>query len=184
MSTESQPSPRFPWYALKVRTAMEPRVKIALENKDLPVFLPTWQDCRRYSDRIKRVCTPLFPGYLFCRVNLSKRLPVLTTPGVDSIVGFGGEPCPIEDREIDSIRQAVDSGSSATPWPYLRAGETVRIQFGPLTGLEGIVTRADGKERLILSIHLLQRSIALEIERTHVRPLSHPAAGFEAGRTS
>ena len=165
----------FPWYALKVRTGAEARVKTALETKDYHVFLPTWLDCRRYSDRIKKVQAPLFSGYLFCRLNVSDRLPVLTTPWVDSIVGVGGEPRAIEEREISAIQRAVDAGSSLVPWPYLREGESVRIQFGPFKGLEGFVLRADGKERLVLSVHLLQRSIAVEIDRTHVRPQSYRA---------
>lgn len=162
----------FPWYALKVRAGAEPRVKTALENKGYDVFLPTWLDHRRYSDRIKKVEAPLFAGYLFCRLDVIHRLPVLTTSWVDSIVGFGGEPCPIDETEIAAIQRVVDSGSSLTPWPYLREGETVRIQFGPFTGLEGYVLRADGKKRLILSVHLLQRSIAVELDRTNVRPLA------------
>ena len=165
----------FPWYALKVRTGAEPRVKTALENKGYPVFLPTWLDCRRYSDRIKKVQAPLFSGYLFCRLNAQERLPVLTTPWVDSIVGVGGEPRAIEEQEIAAIQRVVDAGSSPVPWPYLREGESVRIQFGPFTGLEGFVLRADGKERLVLSVHLLQRSIAVEIDRTHIRPVSYRA---------
>ena len=162
---------QFPWYALKVRTGAEPRVQTALKNKGYEVFLPTWLDCRRYSDRIKKVQAPLFAGYLFCRLDVEHRLPVLTTSWVDSIVGFGGEPCPIEEREVAAIQRVVEAGSSPTPWPYLREGEAVRIQFGPFTGLEGFVLRADGKERLIISVHLLQRSIAVEIDRTHIRPL-------------
>jgi transcription antitermination factor NusG len=161
---------QLPWYALKVRTGMELRIKIAIENKGYDVFLPTWLACRRYSDRIKKVAVPLFSGYLFCRLNVSHRMPILTTSGVDSIVGFGGEPCSINDREVAAIRRAVEA-SSLTPWPYLREGETVRIQSGPLTGLEGFVLRAEGKDRLILSVHLLQRSVALEIDRASIRPV-------------
>lgn len=168
---DPQAAKPFPWYALKVRTGAEPRVKTALENKGYDIFLPTWLDCRRYSDRIKKVQAPLFSGYLFCRLDVLHRLPVLTTSWVDSIVGFGGEPSPIEEHEVAAIQQVVDAGASLTPWPYLRESERVRIQFGPFTGLEGFVLRADGKERLILSVHLLQRSIAVEIDRTHIRPL-------------
>jgi len=162
---------QFPWYALKVRTGAEPRVKTALENKGYNVFLPTWLDCRRYSDRIKKIQAPLFSGYLFCRLDVVNRLPILTTSYVDSIVSFGGEPCPIEDHEITAIQRAVEFGSSPTPWPYLSKGDRVRVQFGSLTGIEGIVLRADGKERLILSIDLLQRSVSVEIDRDHIRPL-------------
>lgn len=166
----------FPWYALRVRTSAEPRAKTALADKGYDVFLPTWLDCRRYSDRIRKIQAPLFPGYLFCRLDLLYRLPVLTTPWVQSIVSFGGEPCPIGESEIAAIQRLVEASSSLTPWPYLREGERVRVQFGPLVGIEGFVLSAGGKERLVLSVDLLQRSVAVEIDRSHVRPLLHNVA--------
>jgi transcription antitermination factor NusG len=162
----------LPWYALKVRTGAEPRLKTTLQNKGYDVFLPTWLDCRRYSDRIKRVQASLFPGYLFCRIDISRRLPILTTTGVDFIVGCGGEPSPLDEGEISAIRRMVEANSGAIPWPYLHVGDRVRVQFGPFTGIEGFVRRADGKDRLILSLHLLQRSVAVEIDRSHVRPVA------------
>lgn len=162
---------QFPWYALKVRTGAEPRVKTSLGHKGYDVFLPTWLDCRPYSDRVKKIQAPLFSGYLFCRLDIEHRLPVLTTSWVDSIVSFGGEPCPIEEREIAAIQRVVAAGSGPIPWPYLCNGDRVRVQFGPLAGIEGFVLRADGKERLILSLDLLQRSVAVEIDRSHIRPL-------------
>ena len=162
---------QFPWYALKVRAGGEARVNFALDQRGYEVFLPTFVDCRRYSDRMKKVEASLFPGYLFCRIDLLHRLPVLTTPGVESIVGIAGVPKPIEAMEIAAIEAATRSGAPAMPWPYLSADHEVEIQFGSLAGIRGLVVKSSGADRLVLSIHLLQRSISVEIDRTWVRPV-------------
>ncbi len=163
---------RLPWYALQVRTGAEQRLQATLENKGFNIFLPTWLDRRRYSDRIKQIQAPLFPGYLFCRMDILHRLPVLTTPGVDSILGFGSEPSPLEELEMAAMQRLAEPGASPIPWPYLREGDRVRVNQGPFTGIEGFVLRADGKDRLVLSLHLLQRSVAVEIDRIDIRPLT------------
>jgi len=169
-STESAAASQ--WYAFKVRAGSEVRLSSALGRKGFDIFLPTYVEVRKYSDRLKNVNAPLFPGYLFSRLDVAKRLPVLKTPGVNSIVGPGGVPQPIEDNEIERIRKVVDSGGSAIPWPFLAAGDRVRIVFGPLAGVEGFLVRERDKARLVLSVHLLQRSISVEIDRTHIRPMA------------
>lgn len=163
--------PLYPWYAIAVRTGGESRVKRALEQKVADIFLPTHTVCRRYSDRIKRVDAALFPGYLFGRLDVIRRLPILTTPGVVSIVGLAGAPQPIEQSEIAAIQRVVQSGASAIPWPYLRTGDRVTIGFGALAGLTGILMKSRGLDRLVLSVHLLQRSISVEIDRAWVEPV-------------
>lgn len=170
MSSENSTPLLLPWFALKVRSSGEARVKSFLDHKGYDIFLPTYVESRKYSDRIKKIDAPLFPGYLFCRLDVEKRLPVLKTPGVDSVIGVAGNPQPIDESEIDAIRRVVQSGASAIPWPYLRAGDIVEIQFGSLSGLRGILLNIRGKDRLILSVNLLQRSISVEIDRTWVRP--------------
>ena len=164
-------SPAFPWYALKVRTNGESKPQEALIAKGFETLLPTYIDVRRYSDRLKKVSAALFPGYLFCRLDAEHRLPILSTPGIESIVGLGGVPCPIEEEEIAVIRRVVQSGTPAVPWPYLKKGDRVRVQYGSLDGVEGTLIRTRGTSRLVISIHLLQRSISFEIEREWVRPL-------------
>lgn len=166
-----EPQLVLPWYGLRVRALGEPKLKKILSHKGYEVFLPTYVNVRRYTDRVKKVNEALFPGYLFCRLDPKHRLPILTTPGIESIVGVAGVPQPIAEGEIDAIRQVVDSGTPATPWPYIQTGDRVRIEFGSLRGIEGILTGVRGGERLVLSIHLLQRSIAIEIDRTWVRPI-------------
>jgi transcription antitermination factor NusG len=144
-----------------------------LRAKGYDPFLPTYKSRRRWSDRIKTLELPLFPGYLFCQLDLRRRLPILTTPGVNFIVGVGKNPEPIDHTEIESIRNVVRAGLAYSPHPYLTVGQSVRIEHGSLTGLSGLITEVKNDVRLILSINLLMRSVAVEIDRSWVRPL-HP----------
>lgn len=176
VSRSSAESRSFPWYAVKVRVSGELKVKQALERKGYEIFLPTHRECRWYSDRIKKVDAALFPGYLFCRLDIDHRLPLLTTSGVESIVSVCGHPEPIEEAEIAAVQRVAGSKASAIPWPYLQTGDTVTIEFGSLAGLTGILVRSRGSEQLVLSVHLLQRSIAVEIDRTWIRPLRIPSS--------
>jgi transcription antitermination factor NusG len=119
---------------------------------------------RRWSDRIKEVEAPLFPGYLFCRFNPHDRLPILKTPGLTQIVGYNHIPIPVDEEEIQAIRMMVASGVPNQPCPYLAVGNRVRIESGALRGLEGILMELKGKRKLVLSITLLKRSVAVEID--------------------
>jgi transcription antitermination factor NusG len=103
-------------------------------------------------------------------------LPVLTTPGVIGIVGAGKIPLPVAEKEIEAVRSILSSGLAAQPWPFLRVGAPVHIEHGPLRGLEGIVTSTDKVQRLVVSVTLLQRSVAVEIDSDWARPLPNPAA--------
>ena len=167
-----------PWYALRVRTAGESRSKTVLENKGYEVFLPTFLDCRHYSDRIKKLQSPLFPGYLFCRLDTDFRLPVLTTVGVESIISFAGVPCPVEEHELDAVRKATLAKMPVNPWPYLASGDHVMVEFGSLAGTEGILVRTRGADRLVISVNLLQQSVSVEIDRAWVRPVKMSAASY------
>lgn len=160
------------WFALKVRTRSEDTVRTALEGKGYQVFLPTYLSVRQYSDRLRKVAAPLFPGYVFCRMDRNRRLPVLMTAGVEYAVGFGGRLESIPASEIDAIETITQAGLNAQPWPYLSSGSRVRIAFGAMKGVEGLLLKTQGADRLILSIEMLQRSISVEIERSWVRPLS------------
>jgi transcription antitermination factor NusG len=162
----------LPWFALRVRSRAERLVGTALSGKGYEVFLPSYTECRRYSSCVKKIDAALFPGYLFCRLDVNHRLPVLSTRGVEHIVSCGGVSQPIDEYEIAAIRTVVESQLPALPWPYLRVGNPVRIEFGPLVGLEGQVVFEKSRERLVLSVHLLQRSVSVEIERSWVRPLA------------
>jgi len=144
----------------------------ALRGKGYEEFLPLYRSRRRWSDRVKQLDLPLFPGYLFCRFDPHDRLlPILTTPGMIGIVGAGRTPIPVPDEEIEAVRRILRSGLAAQPWPFLGAGCAVYIERGPLAGLQGVITKADKVDRLIVSVNLLQRSVAVEIDRDWARPV-------------
>jgi transcription antitermination factor NusG len=166
----AQPS-RDQWYALQVRTRWESSTATLLSGKGYQTLLPTFKSQRRWRDEPREVIAPLFVGYVFCRFDVLKRLPILVTPGVIAIVGSGRIPVPVEDSEIRGIQTVVSSGLRAEPWPYLEVGQQVRIQDGALSGLEGILTSFKGTRRIVVSVSLLCRSVALEIDRSGVCPI-------------
>lgn len=153
------------WYALTVKPNHERAVAQALVCKNLESFLPLYLTRRRWSDRIKELELPLFAGYVFCRFADGERTKALTTPGVTSVVGFGNRPAPVTEEEIHAVRTMLASGLPVGPWPYLRVGERVRIEAGPLRGLEGILTQVKDVWRVVVSVELLQRSVAAEVDR-------------------
>src|SRR5262249_7810691 len=140
-------------------------------GKGYESYLPVYRTRRKWSDRSKSLELPLFPGYLFCRLDVQNRLPVLTTPGVLSIVGAGKNLIPVSDREIEAIRTIERSGLPLFPWPELAVGSKIVIEDGPLKGLEGVTIEIRKKHHLIVSVPLLQRSVSVEIERDWVRPI-------------
>ena len=162
---------RYPWFALQVRSRREAFVANYLEGQGFECFLPLYKSKRRWSDRVKEIEQPLFPGYLFCRLDLSNRGPLLMTPGVQQIVGVGRTPMPVEEREMESIRQVLSSGLPSLPWPYMHVGERVRVNYGSLVNLEGILVNFKGSNRVVLSVTMLQRSVAMEIDLAWVSPV-------------
>jgi len=165
------------WFAVRVKSRAEKVVAMMARNKGFEEFLPLYQSRRQWSDRTKSVEMPLFPGYVFCRLNAERRLPVLTIPGVLHFVGIGKTPMPVDEHEIAAIRKAVESGLAAEPWPFLQVGQRVRLDRGPLAGVEGILVEAQKQQRLVVSVTLLQRSVAVGIERHWVTPIAakgHP----------
>lgn len=159
------------WYALSVRTNSEMQTCGALRAKCISTFLPTYTACRQYSDRIKKKEAALFPGYVFCRFELQAKLSILATGGVKQVVGDSSGPKAIEDSEIDAIRKVVSAQCSVKPWPFLRAGDRVRIGYGSMSGVEGILVRERGLDLLIIAVQILQRSVAIQVDRSWVQPL-------------
>src|SRR5215469_3998503 len=159
------------WYALQLRTQWESSTATMLSNKGYETFLPTYKILKRARDRSFEASAPLFPGYLFCGFNVFDRLPVLITPGVITVVGNGRTPIPIENSELEAIRKMASTGLSVKPCPYLEVGQLVRIEEGALRGVEGILTTFKGTQRIVVSISLLRRSVALEIDRSMVFPV-------------
>lgn len=160
------------WFALQVCTNYEKVVQQLLEQKRFESFLPSYRDRRVWSDRIKYVDRPLFPGYLFCRLNPEEKIPVVQTPNVIKIVGSGRTPIPISEAEITSLKTIIESRSAVEPWPYFQVGQKVRIEKGPLTGVEGVLQSVKTGFRIVVSISLLQRSVAAEMDRSWVRAVS------------
>lgn len=169
-STGSDRSSEYPWFVLRVKTNREKSIACLLRQKGYVDFLPLYTEPRKWSDRIKEMQLPLFPGYVFCRFDAQHKLPVLTTPGIIHIVGAGGIPEPVNETEIAALQLAVTSGRFLEPWPFLKVGQRLTIQSGPLRNVEGILSEIKGERKLVLSITLLQRSVAVQIERTDVRP--------------
>ena len=162
------------WYALHIRRRFEKYVENQLCEKGYETFLPTYVSKRKWSDREKALSLPLFPSYVFCRFNVNARLPILTTPGVNCILGIGKSPTAVDEIEIAALRRVVESGMPTQPSPYVSVGEIIHVQEGPLKGLVGIVVRTRGVHRLIVSVSLLMRSISVEIDRSLVRSLDLP----------
>lgn len=160
------------WFALQVRARHESLAATHLNGKGYQCFLPLQKSRRQWSDRSKDLEQPLFPGYIFCRFDPLHRLPILVTPGVALIVGVAKIPAPIDEAEIAAIEAAVKSGLPSQPWPFLQIGQRVRIDQGPLCGVQGILHEIRSRHHLILSVTLLRRSIALHIEGTWVTALS------------
>jgi transcription antitermination factor NusG len=164
----------FRWFALQIRSRWEGTTASLLRGKGLETFLPTYTTKRKWSDRFKVVDSPLFPGYVFCRFDLHNRLPVLITPGVIAVVGRGKTPIAVDDSEILSIQAAIGSGIQMEPWAYVEIGERVRIKDDVLGGMEGILTSFKGSHRVVISVTLLRRSVALDIDRSRIIPLGSP----------
>ena len=161
----------YPWFALQVRSRYENLVATQLTGKGYEWFLPSYKCRHRWSDRFKEIERPLFPGYIFCRLDPLNRLPILTIPGVALIVGIGKTPVPIDETEIAAIQVVVKSEIPSQRWPFLKIGQRVRIEYGPLGGLEGILLDFKGQHHLVLSVTLLQRSVAVQVEGAWVTPL-------------
>ncbi len=161
---------QFPWYGLRTKSRFEKVALTSLRNRGFEAYLPLYRSRRRWSDRYVEVESPLFPGYVFCRFDPHHALPILKIPGIVSIVGNAGQPSPIPDCEIAAIQTVLRSGRDAEPWPFLHVGEKVRLRSGSLDGLEGILVRKKSQWRIVVSVTLLQRSVAVEVDRECVTP--------------
>ena len=164
------------WYALFTRYQHEKSVALVLSNKNHEVYLPMYRAVRRWQDRDKQIWFPLFPCYVFIREGLDRQLQILTTPGILHIVAWGGRPAVVPQNQIDAVRQIVESGLFVESHPYLQRGDRVRVKTGPLTGVEGVLTRNKGVTRLVVSMDMLGRSAAVEIDALDVERIWPTAA--------
>jgi len=166
------------WYALTVKPQHEKAAAEQLRFKGLETYLPMYRTRRRWSDRVKTIQLPLFPQYIFSRFYYADRIRILETASILSIVSFGGVPCPVEARQLEGLRAIVGSGLPYCPWQLLRAGERVQICAGPLEGVEGVLAREKSEWRVVVNLELLQRAVAVEVDRDLVRPCGGGAGGL------
>lgn len=158
------------WYALQVRRRFERIVSRTLQGKGYDEFLPLYRGFRRSSDGIKQIELPLFPGYVFCRFNFLNRSQILTVPGVNAVAGFGPRTTPIAESELESLRTVLNSGRACEPCRFIATGNRARVESGPLAGTEGFVT-AEHNIRLVVSVSMIQRSLAVDVEPENLKML-------------
>jgi transcription antitermination factor NusG len=172
------------WCAVHTRYQHESSVHALLSLKGFETFLPTYKKLRRWKDRRKEIAAALFPGYVFVANAHNERLRVVSTPGVCALVSIAGTPAVISTQEIESIRRAIAGPYLIEPHEYLNEGDHVRITRGPLTGIEGILVRKKGSCRLVVSVEMLGRAAAMEIDGTSIeqirQPVQRPLESFMA----
>lgn len=152
----------FSWYALKVRTRSEMLAIASLDHYGFESCCPLTKTRTQYSDRAKTTLEPMFPGYLFCRFELSSKAKVLASSSVERVIGFGSQPIPVPASEIDAVRRMVDQGAAAAP--NAKPGDRIRVIAGALKGVEGVLVRESDTNSLVASVQLLQRFVSLRID--------------------
>jgi transcription antitermination factor NusG len=158
------------WWVLYTRHQHEKVVADVLTAKGFEVMLPLYESIRRWKDRSKTITLPLFPCYVFVRGGLNRRLQVVTTPGVHTILFHGERVAIVPETEIQAIRKAVEGPFRVEPHPFLRCGERVRVTRGSLEGVEGVLVRKKNLYRLVLSVDMMAQSVAVEIDANDVEP--------------
>lgn len=159
------------WYAAYTSANHEKRVAEQLKVRSVQHFLPLYPSVRRWKDRRITLEMPLFPGYVFVHLALRDRLRVLQIPGLARLVGFNGTPTALPEEEIEALQVGLTNGVRAEPHPYLTVGRRVCVRTGPLAGLEGILLRKKNGSRFIISLDLIMRSIATEIDAAELESI-------------
>ena len=162
----------FFWFAIQTRPRHEKKVNSELREKGIPSFLPLHREKRRWSDRYQWVESPLFAQYLFVRLPIlaESRARVLQTAGVVHFVGASGRGTPIPDGQIESLQVIAARQIPTAPHEFLRVGERVRIRGGALEGIEGILSAIKNDKSLVVSVDLIQKSVAIRIDGFDVEP--------------
>ncbi|BCB96349.1 transcription termination factor NusG domain protein [Dissulfurispira thermophila] len=159
------------WYAIHVRSRHEFKVLDRLTNAGIDTFLPVVERLSKWKDRKKLISFPLFPGYLFVHIHkiYDTMLTILKTPGVVRFIGIiPGDPEPVPEEQIISLKKLVESKESIDPYPYLKEGQRVRIKRGPLKGVEGILVKRPGQHILVLSVDILRQGVSIKIDASDV----------------
>jgi transcription antitermination factor NusG len=173
------------WYAIYAKHQNEKKAADLLIRKGFEILLPTYRSVRRWKDRNKTVFLPLFPCYLFVQTDLFRKVDILRTAGVFRLVESGGCACPIPESDIEAIKKVINSPAQITPHPFLKNGERVRVQHGPLKGVEGILTRFKNQHRVVIAVEPLQKAFAAEVDITAVEPVrTNESDEFRANSSS
>ena len=175
------------WYAGYTASRHEKRVAEHFAQRGVEHFLPLYETIHRWNNGRHRVQLPLFPGYIFVRIALQDRLRVIEVPGFVRLVGFNSLPCPLPEADINRMKEALNKGVLAEPYPYLTVGTRVEIRNGPMQGMTGILLRRQNKCRVVISVDLIMRSMIVEVEAGDVVPVRRPSYGIRqngADRTS
>ncbi|HTT33680.1 MAG TPA: UpxY family transcription antiterminator [Methylomirabilota bacterium] len=172
ISSQSEPHRERQWFALCTCANHEKRVAAQLQARGIEHLLPLYRSVRRWTDRRVQLDLPLFPGYLFVHFARPARLRVLETPGVVRLVGFDGRPYPLPESDIEALRAGIRSALRFEPHPYLKVGSHVRLVRGPLTGMQGILLRKKNIYRVVLSLDLIARSAAVEVDASDIERTS------------
>ena len=174
MNLESdEPAMNCNWFAVWTRSRQEKVAASMLETLGVPHFLPLKSEIRQWSDRKQTVHVPLFSGYLFVKMNPTRdsRLQVLKAPGIAGFVGNSSGPLPIPDRQIEDIRTVLAQRVECSVLPLLTEGDCVRVATGPLAGVEGLLLRGNSTSRLLISIEMLHKTLAVSVSRDDVEPI-------------
>jgi transcription antitermination factor NusG len=163
--------PKNAWYAIYSKHQHEKSAPELLTRKGFEILLPLYRLIRRWKDRDKSVLSPLFPCYFFVRTDLSRKVDILRTPGVLWLVESGGCACQIPDADVEEINKIMQSPARIAPHPYLKSGEWVRVRYGSLEGVEGILTRFKNHYRVVVTVEPLRKSVAVEVDISAIEPL-------------
>jgi len=163
------------WYAGYTASRHEKRVAEHFVQRGVEHFLPLYETIHRWNNGRHRVQLPLFPGYIFVRIALRDRMRVIEVPGFARLVGFNSLPCPLPEADINKMKDALNKGVVAEPYPYLTVGTRVEIRNGPMQGMTGILLRRQNKCRVVISVDLIMRSMAVEVEASDVVPVRRSA---------
>jgi transcription antitermination factor NusG len=154
------------WFAVQTRARHERKIEAELEKKGITAFVPFRREPHRWSDRMKMVDVPIFTSYVFVRTEATPacRLEVLKTSGVFRFVSVNGAPAPIPDSEIESLQTVIANKLPLSPCGFLKLGQRVRVRGGALDGVEGTLVGTKGEHKLVISVDLIQQSVAVTID--------------------
>lgn len=159
------------WFATYTCSCQEKRVAQRLSARGIESFLPLYRTASRWKNGLRvALDRPLFPGYVFVKIDRRERVRVLDLPGVHSLVGAGREPIPLAEGEIETLRRGIHF-LNAEPHPFLNVGARARVCRGPLEGVEGVIIRKKNSQWLVLSIELIMKSVAVEVNESDLDPV-------------